>query len=139
MSNHGKNPKKSNLTSKITWPTLGGGKGKNKKKKSKGKLGSALSTTSTNLPTFTVTVPKTVVPQQNQIEEKVRRGIIKDLTRVTVDRDGKRSMFSTGTGKIADKMHENTPESAKTNTSGSVQAVLKNWNMFKSPKQDEIT
>lgn len=139
MSNHGRNPKKSNLTSKITWPKLGGAKGKNKKKKSSGKMGASGPMSHTVLPSFTVNVTKAQTPQQDKIEEVVKRGLIKDLTRVTVDRDGKRSMFSTSTGKIADKMHANTPESTKTNTSGSVQAVLKNWNMFKSPKQDETT
>ena len=133
MSNHGKKHKRSNLTSKITVPTSGGGKGKKNKKSSLNAMGSM---SSYNLPEFTVTASDNV---NSIVDNKAARSIIKDLTRVTVDRDGKRSLFSASTGRIADKMHENTPESKKTDTSRSVQTVLKNWQMFQLPNKDEIS
>ena len=85
MSNHGKKHKRSNLTSKITVPTSGGGKGKKNKKSSLNAMGSM---SSYNLPEFTVTASDNV---NSIVDNKAARSIIKDLTRVTVDRDGKRS------------------------------------------------
>lgn len=133
MSNHGKKQKQSNLTSKITVPTSGGGKGK---KSSKSMSSYMSSTPSYNLPEFTVTVGG---GNATQTRNTRNQGIVKDLTRITVDRDGKRALFSASTGRIADKMHENTPESRKTDTSRSVQTVLKDWKMFQLPNKDEIS
>ena len=150
MGNHKKTPQHiSNLNT--PWLSQGGPGGKKKKKKKKGKgsgtpVGSAapntvtLPNTNLNQVTITATGPAPIVKKEAvDIEKALIRGFEKDLTRITVDRSGKRALFSNSTGKIADDFQANTPESKKTNTSGSVQQVLKDWKMFQNPNTDEIT
>ena len=65
--------------------------------------------------------------------------IPKDLTRISIDREGKRALFSNATGAIADNMQQNTPEKEIKRPEVTVGSVLKDWEMFKTPNNDEIT
>ncbi len=149
MDNHKKTPQHiSNLNT--PWLKQGGPGGKKKKKKKRSGSSTPVGSTAPNsviLPnttlnqiTITAAGPAPVVKKEAvDIEKALIKSFEKDLTRITVDRSGKRALFSNSTGKIADNLQANTPESKKTNTSSSVQQVLKNWNMFKTPNTDEIT
>ena len=80
------------------------------------------------LPTHTVTAKKSK-----------KLSIPKDLTRISRDREGKRALFSNATGAIADNMQKNTPEKEIKRPEVTVGSVLKDWEMFKTPNNDEIT
>ena len=110
-----------NLVSKLTKPPKNTGPGK-------------------LLPTFTVTAKAKVLPTHTVTAvSKPKITIPKDLTRITRDREGKRALFSNGTGRIADNMHKDTPEKEIKRPEKTVASVLKDWEMFKLPNNDEIT
>ena len=106
---------------------------KKKNKGSKTKVKNPPTNTSTMLQTHVANAsPKPVNPIYVQRRKK-------DLTRVSIDRDGKRALFSNDTGRIADNMHKNTPESTKSQKSSTAKTILKGWEMFDSHNKDEIT
>jgi len=63
----------------------------------------------------------------------------KYMSRISIDRSGKRSLFSNGTGRLANKMKSDLPERKKPKPKVTVEKVLDDWQMYKNPTKDEIS
>jgi len=79
------------------------------------------------------------VPIEEIVIEPSKPTSNKYMSRVSIDRSGKRSLFSSGTGRLADQMKSDLPERKKPKPKVTVEKVLDDWQMYKNPTKDEIS